>query len=161
MNSVVFSALIVVGLLLATGVGVGIFHVRRRVPRPVELRPSPDNAAPAVRFPGLYLETRRLILDAESGRFTGWRLGGRSRGHLELSETGLRFRRSFWRRSVWLPYGAIRQVNVVFSPRRCIRDKMALELDWEAGGLRLRSIFVLDGGVSASVHAARWVEARL
>jgi hypothetical protein len=169
MSAVYVAVLVVVavGVLLAAALGQ-----RRRDaggPMPPELRAPAERGEIRAEFPAMHWETRRLNGAAEGGRFSGWGRRGRGGGRLALYESGLRFRRGFLSfcrfgslpcGSFWLPYSAVRRVDVVFSRRPQIVDKMALELDWDAGGRRLRSIFVLAGGVSASVHVARWIEAR-
>jgi hypothetical protein len=148
-------------ILLANGLMWGALWVwlRRRWPLPSELTPPEAPDPDAAEFRGYYLETRLLRAGVEAGRFLGWGRLARGAGVLRLEHGGLAFRRFLTRRPRWIPGAAVRGVSL--SKRRRIRGEMALHLDWEAGGLRLRSVFVLAGGISVTVLVAQRLQPRL
>jgi len=135
--------------------------VRRKDPRPDRMPPPAEVAGTEAEFPGYYLATWKIVGDQERGRFIGWDLLRRGQGRLIYTDRGLLFYRKGTRRPIWLPYEAMRAIRVVLSERRRIRGRMAMEVDWEVAGWYLRSVFVLSGGVSATVGAAQWLEARV
>lgn len=155
---------ILVGSLVAAlaGVWLGLrFYLRRKYPPPAELDNPEPYAAWMQHFRGFYFLTRQMVEDREGAAFLGWGLLFVRPGMLYLGEHGLLFKRTLIKTPVWIPYTALRAVNVRLSDRRRIEGQMALEVDWECAGLRLRSIFVLDDGVSPTVLVAQWLESRL
>jgi hypothetical protein len=162
MNASSVGLLIALIALLNLGAWAAVLgYLRLKYPAPPELRePDAPRAADSL-FPGYYLVTYRVVNEREAGRFLGWGSLMRGNGAMYLTGRGLHFLRHLTRRPLWIPNAALRRVNVQLSPRRRIKGRMSLEVDWELAGLRLRSVFVLTGGVSATVHLAQRLEARL
>jgi hypothetical protein len=161
-------ALFLIALVGVAGGGQAVFwvlfvrHLRRKYPLPEDLQDpdSPDDCQ--ANYEGYYLETRLLDESgAEVRRFRGWRMLARGNGQLCLTQRGLHFWRRGFKEPFWIPYFTMRRVEVVLSKRTGIRGRMSLELDWELAGYRLRSVFTLRDGVSATVRVGQWLEARL
>ena len=158
----VVNSLLVGSLLIALAggwFGLGAY-LRRKYPWPDELA-NPETPAEGMQhFAGFYYLTRRMDEEREGAAFLGWSLLFVRPGVLYLGDRGLLFKRTLVRRPIWIPYPLLRGVKVRLSDRRRIEGRMALEVDWECAGLRLRSIFVLEN-VSHTVLVAQWLESRL
>lgn len=163
MNLALLIGLIVLGLAGANAaLWIGLIsHLRRKYPLPVDLaHPDQRNTCEAY-YGGYYLATWRLGENGEQGRFRGWYLLARGNGTLGLTPRGLHFWRRGTKRPLWIPYFAMRKVEVRLSDRLKIRGRMSLEVDWSLDGYELRSVFLVGGGVSATVRVAQWLESRI
>jgi len=135
-----------------------IQSVRKRYPLPEQLRDPDPPTKITEHMSGYYLMTLRRTNGGEKGRFYGWHLLARGNGYLYLTDRGLHFLRRGTKRPLWIPAGSFRDVNVEISKRLKIRGRLSLEVDWELAGYRLRSVFVLGGGVSATRRVADWIQ---
>ncbi len=162
--NVVSPIIAVVAVVAVANIGFWVWYVRyirRKYPLPADLQKPDSRETGEAEYGGYYLETRVVEDDIEKRRFPGWGLFARGKGAICLTARGLHFWRKGFGKPLWIPYFAMRRAEVGISKRMRIRGKMALEVDWELAGYRLRSVFMVDGGVSATVRVAQWLQARI
>ena len=160
------AVLIVLILAAVTVVNVGFWwwlvtRLKRKYPLPEDLQSPDPREASEAEFGGYYLETRIVEDDTEAGRFVGWGMLARGNGMIVMTPRGFHFWRRGAKKPFWIPYFTMRRAEVVLSERMRIRGKMSLTVDWELAGYRLRSVFMVSGGVSATVRVGQWLQARI